>query len=260
MPRKTIFDNPRSQAEMRSKNPDEFNPDFNGYMMREPVAIFYLFTTAKRPLQVRDHWLFPRLNIPACGPDERYKLATTVEHPSLQVSPDLERGGRRIDEHNGWRVAIDVLNPANTTMDPWTDTRMDTLSRGRNLILQGCFPSRTNPPSEEDLLKAEEQRDKRMNWLTTEAFRLEAISTKDLNDFIRENPEVHSAMDALGLEAQWHKRRHVTATCPNCGDSIRQGIPFHKSSATNMLCIIDPERAFKAGAITKAQLTELTAA
>ena len=35
-------------------------------------------------------------------------------------------------------------------------------------------------------------------------------------------------------------------TCPNCGDVVKAGIAFHKSSA-GVLCIIDKKRADEAG-------------
>ncbi len=57
-------------------------------------------------------------------------------------------------------------------------------------------------------------------------------------------------MDALGLKADWHQTAEVSVYCPFCGDEIRQGIAFHQSSA-GVLCVLDPERALKAGAIDR---------
>ena len=244
-----------SQAAIKAANPDNFNVVVNTRMWRPPLEMIYLWTVARRDEKV-SHWAFPG-TLKGCTNGERYVLSGQVSHPTLQACPDLERGATRTDEHDGWRVAIDILNPANTTDDPWIDTRGMSMSRGANLIAKGFFPSRNNPPSEAELQKAESLRNTWYEGLTREAIRLESTSTRELNDFLRERPEVHEAMDALGLQAAWHKSREVKATCPNCGDSIKSGVAFHQSSA-GVLCVLDPERALKAGAINKERYRELT--
>ena len=58
------------------------------------------------------------------------------------------------------------------------------------------------------------------------------------------------------MKADWHQKREVLAKCPNCGDDVAPGIAFHKSSV-GILCVIDPEKAFKAGAIDRARMEDL---
>ena len=118
----------------------------------------------------------------------------------------------------------------------------------------------TNPPSEDHLKKAEKFRDKRYKWITDAAFKAAAKSSKALSDFLAEHDDVHDAMDALSLTADWHQKRQVTRLCPNCGDNVPSSVAFHKSSVTDRLCVIDPERAYKSRAITKEEYEELVTA
>lgn len=254
---KSVFEQGLSAGEMRKQNPDKFNVVMHGRVVRPPIETIWIWSVARRDFKVT-HTLFPAVTLRGCH-DERFVLAGQVTHPVLQACPDLERGGTRIDEHDGWRVAIGLLNPSNVTDDPWLDTRGVAVSRGCNLILEGVFPSRNNPPTEHELAKAESLRDERYKFLTQEALRLESISKRELDDFLRQNPQTHLAMDALGMEASWHRRSFVTAMCRNCGDTIKPGIAFHQSSA-GILCVLDPERAFKGGAISRKRMEELTGA
>lgn len=251
---KTIFEKGESAAAMKAKNPEEFAADLGGTRYRVDQTI-YIFSTAKRDFQVSQP-LFPSLTLRGCRNGERFVLSATIPDPVPQASPDLERGGRRIDYHDGWMCAIGVLNPESTSRDPFVGAWGANISVGNNLIAQGLFPSLTNPPREEDLRKAEEFRDRRYKRLCDEAMRAAATSSKKLSDFLRQHEDVHDAMDALGLKADWHQKREVLSKCPNCGDDIPASVAFHKSSV-GVICVIDPLRAFKAGAIDRARMEDL---
>jgi hypothetical protein len=251
---RTIFDEARNAGEMRKQNPENFNPVFTT-RMRPPAGMVYIYSVSRRDMKTT-HSLFPPMTLKGCRNSERYVLSTQITDPVSQASPDLERGGNRVDEHDGWRVAIDLLNPDNPTDNPWANTSLSALSWGCNMIARGLFPSRENPPSEEDIVKAEAMRDSYYERITEEATRLESVSTRELNDFLKQNPDVHDAMDALNLSASWHRRRELMAVCPNCGQSVKRGVAFHKFE--DMLCVIDPERAWKAGMITKQKCQELS--
>lgn len=237
-----------------SMNPDEFNPDMTGFRYHAEGTIF-IFSTSKRDFPSQST-LFPGLTLRGCHNGERYVLAATVPDPVPQPSPDLERGGRRFDYHDGWMCAIGLLNPESTSRDPFLGAEGASISVGNNYIAQGLFPSLTNPPKEEDLRKAEALRDKRYRRLADEAMRAAATSSKKLSDFLHQHEDVHDAMDALGLKADWHQKREVLTKCPNCGDDIPASVAFHKSSV-GIVCVLDPERAFKAGAIDRARMEDL---
>ena len=205
--------------------------------------------------------LFPNLNLRGCEEGERYVLCTKFGDPIPQSSPDQERGGVRIDDNDGWVEAIDMLNPGNFTMEPYTGSQNPTFFENRsgtNLIAEGVWPSLNETPTEEEIRRAEQARDSHYRFLTKEALKLAAKSTKDLNEFLDRYPDTHMAMAHLKLKASWTNSPEVTVGCPNCGEDIKQGLAFHKSGVTDALCIIDPLRAYKAKAITRDEYEELT--
>jgi hypothetical protein len=254
------FEDAKTKAAMRGSNPENFNIILSGHAVRAPQRIVYIHTVAKRSFGPLARTLFPWLKLAGCEAGERYTTCTTVPDPIAQASPDQERGGTRVDEHDGWRAAIDLLNPNNLTSNPFSgDGNPDFFANrsGQNLIAEGFWPSVNQVPPESEIKAAEQRRDKHYAYLTREATRLASVSTRELNEFLQSYPDTHIAMDAQGLEANWHSRSEVKSSCPNCGDTVRQGIAFHQSSV-GIMCVIDPERALKAGAIDRAKYNSLT--
>jgi hypothetical protein len=256
----TGFESKQSQAAIRGANPENFNVIFSGHSMREPRRMIYVHTVAKRTLPPLSRALFPKLTLKACEEGERYVTCCAIPDPVPQAVQNEMNGDKDIKEHDGWRAAIDLLNPGNLSRNPFAGTQNPDffLNRnGQNLIALGYWPSLEKEPPEAEIKLAEKHRDANYRYLTREAVRLAAVSTKDLNEFLQTYPDTHIAMDALGLEANWHTLNVIKASCPNCGDAVKQGIAFHQSS-TGILCIIDPARALKAGAINRERYQELT--
>lgn len=249
-----------TEREMQKQNPENFNVYFNGTKMRAPDGRVYIHSVAKRSFVLRKPPLLPMVHLKGCENGERSVLCAVIPDPILQSCPDLERGGSRIDEHPAWDSVINMLSPANFSPDPFLGSDNPDFysnARGMNLVCEGVFPSIHETPSLAELTRAEACRDRRYRWLTREATRLAAVSTRELNDFLQQNPDTHLAMDALGLEASWHARNEVRAMCPNCGETIRPGLAFHKIG--DAVCVIDPLRALKAGIISKERYYEMTA-
>src|SRR6185312_6346446 len=107
-----------SAAEMRAKNPEEFNADMAGKRYKAEGEI-YIFSVARRDFDVICPPLFPKVHLRGCSNGERYVLAASVADPVPQASPDLERGGKRWDYHDGWQSAIGLLNPESSSRDPF---------------------------------------------------------------------------------------------------------------------------------------------
>ena len=246
-----------SAEEMRRQNPENFIVNVNGRMMREPRRFIYIHTVAKRPFNVT-RTLFPRLHLAGCENGERWVTAAVIADPVVQSSPDQERGGQRLDEHDGWRACIDLLNPRNATNDPYEGSGNPDFfanKQGQNLIAEGYWPSLHETPTEKEIQDAEARVQKHYQWLTKEAIRLASRSKKDLDEFLQTYPDTHTAMDVLGLTADWHSPSIVKAVCPNCGGDIRPGVAYHIGELGP--CIIDPVRSFKAGIIPKDKMDEL---
>jgi len=255
----TGMNSDKSRSAMKGANREAFTPVLPGRAMRPPLRMIHIFSVARRGFDIK-HPLFPRLRLRGCENGERYVLCTSFGDPIPQACPDQERGGSRIDDNDGWIAAIDMLNPGNFTLDPYHGASNPSFfanSNGTNLIAEGIFPSENEKPTEAELKRAEDARDRHWRYLAREAQRLFALGAKQGNEFLQRYPDVHMAMDALSISASWHTLNEIKSVCPNCGDDIRPGIAFHQSS-TGILCVIDAEKALKAGAISRERYTEMT--
>ena len=256
------FTDPLSVSLMHSSNPDLFSKNLPRMF---PVhRHIYLYSTARRDFP-KKHVYWKQGTLLGCHKGERYVLCGSIADPPQQLSVDPERGGLRVDveprDEAGWRVAIDILNPNNPSLDPYIHLNAQQAAlycTGENvdLVKYGLFPSLSNPPKEEELLRAEKVRDASYDELIDEAFSEQASNPQGFRMWLKNHPEINSAMEARGVKADWHTVAERKATCPNCGDTIKEGIAFHRSSA-GVLCIIDPERAAKAGVYAQAASEEL---
>jgi hypothetical protein len=246
------FTDPLSASQMRTQNPDLF--DTRLPRMFPIHRHIYIYSTARRDFP-KKHVYWKQGALLGCHKGERYVCCGSIPDPPQQLSVDPDRGGLRVDveprDEAGWRVAIDILNPNNPSLDPYINLNSQQsalYATGQNvdLIRYGLFPSLNNPPKEEEILRAEKARDESYQRLVDEAFAEQASNPQGFRMWLRNNPDINTAMEALGITADWHTKSEIKATCPNCGDTIKAGIAFHKSSA-GVLCIIDAERAAKAG-------------
>jgi hypothetical protein len=236
---------------MKEQNPEMYSTDMpRMYPIHRHI---YIHSVARRDFSVRHPYY--RGTLPGCHNGERYVTCYAVPDPPQQISEDVERGGKRVDveprDEAGWRVAIDILNPNNPSTNPYfrpSPSQVALYYTGNNvdLIKYGLFPSLNKEPSEQELLRAEQARDETRQTLVDEAFEEQASNPQNFRNWLRSHPDIYDAMEALGVEADWMKKAEIKQSCPNCGDQIKAGIAFHKSSA-GVLCIIDAERAAKAG-------------
>src|SRR5579863_1864742 len=245
------FTDPLTSGTMRKDNPDHF--DTKMPRMYPILRHIHLYSVAKRGFQ--SNHVYYKGVLRGCGPTERFVLCYSVPDPPQQISVDCERGGKRIEveprDEAGWRVAIDILNPNNPSLDPYAKmgakaAAMFCIGQGVDLIKLGLFPSLNSPPTEAELLKAEAARDESYDELITEAFQEQATNPQTFRAWLKANPDIHTAMTMRGVTADWATKSEIKQSCPNCGDVIKAGIAFHKSSA-GVICILDPVRAAKAG-------------
>ena len=249
------FTDPLAAGQMRTQNPDLFH---EGLPRMFPIhRHIYIYSVARKDFPNRRHvyWRGPLVGCTGANKGERYVLAATIPDPPQQITVDAERGGKRVEpeprDEAGWRVAIDILNPNNPSLNPYLQldaeqTAIYATGQNVDLIRYGLFPSLHNPPLEEEIQRAEAARDKSYQDLVDEAFQEQASNPQNFRNWLKNHPDIGIAMEATGTVADWFKTPESKMSCPNCGDIIKSGIAFHKSSA-GVLCILDKERAAKAG-------------
>lgn len=252
----TIFDNPQNQQLMKAFNPEMY--DSNLPRMHSIHRHIFIHSVATRDFDIKHVYFKGTLH--GCKNGERYVTPHAVADPPQQITVDAERGGTRVEveprDEAGWRVAIDMLNPNNPSTDPYfkpspRQAALYSLGQGVDLIKYGLFPSLNKVPTEDELKKAEAARDETRQALVDEAFEEHASNPQNFRSWMRNHPDIHDAAESLGVEADFLVKKAVVKTsCPNCGDSVKSGIAFHKSSA-GVLCIIDFKKAYEAGAIKK---------
>ena len=49
-------------------------------------------------------------------------------------------------------------------------------------------------------------------------------------------PEHHMAGDYFHVRAPWHIVAELPSACPNCGDAVKEGLPFHINSI-GIICV-----------------------
>lgn len=221
-------------------------------MSRPPEYYIYLYTISKREFTVLRAPLIRSLIIPACLPTERFRLVTRLSQPFPQPDINPVNGDVIVHDrgksHDARYIAQDICNPDNLTLDQ--DAYIGMSDRfvsgyGTNLSAQGVFWSLSNPPSEEEIKAAERRREIYYGKLWEQANMLSASDPKALAVALTQDH--HMAAEYFGRETSWHQVLRPMADCPNCGEKIRPGIAFHKNQELGVICIIDPERAAKAG-------------
>jgi hypothetical protein len=249
------FTDPLAEGPMHTQNPDLYDPQMpRMYPIHRHI---HIYSVARRSFPMKHVYFKGELK--GCKNGERYVKCYSVPDPPQQISVDCERGGKRVEveprDEAGWRVAIDILNPNNPSLNPYfqpdaQQVALYAVGQNVDLIKYGLFPSLNDPPTEQELERAEAYRDKSYKDLVDEAFQEQASNPQNFRNWLKSHPDITVAMDALGFKADWHSKQEVKMDCPNCGDSIKAGIAFHKSSA-GVLCVLDKERAIAAGAISR---------
>lgn len=200
----------------------------------KPEAWIYIFTVARRAFDLSSGAI-PRLHIPGRAENERYRQVATIPHPFYEVTP-LEQNGKMIAVRtSGGLVAMDLLNPDNLTGNQDFDTSANAIGQGTDYNRYGVFWSTNNPPQEQEIVSAERRRARFQQKLVDQVLEADRTNPQSLSSIL--TPDHREAMDELGIETAWHKKRVAKETCPNCGESINVGAKFHFSEALRMICV-----------------------
>lgn len=208
----------------------------------ENTDVIYIYNTVGMEHIVEQPPLFPHLVIPACPKGQAF-IHTLIPRYVNEVYEDYTHDSRRYKRVDGRTCATSLLNPAVHPRNPWEmqfrEMRTHGDQSGNNLNAYGVFWSLTHPDDpklKDELALMKTVVRKTMNGLTTEGAKF--FASGKLAEI---TPRIHFAMDYLGLTAQWHMTHEQMVSCPNCGESIRDGLAYHRNQFGER-CILDRER------------------
>jgi hypothetical protein len=257
------LNHPESREKTAAANAQWFDPRVDRNMLRTPDRMIHVFSTSAREFRIDRAPLWSKLVLRGCKPGERYVTVAHVPDPLIQAVHNTENGRQRGEAHDGWRAAVDLLNPNNPTNDPdWNPgpemAAFFGTSAGADLFAQGLFLSLNEVPTEQEIAKAEARRGKRSEALIAHADSLESTSPKELMEFLNgpDGMDLRMALDFFGEERAYHKKRKASRLCPNCGESIASGVGFHKSAALGVICVLDWQKAVDAGVKSKSDVPQ----
>jgi len=226
-------------------------------MGREAGYCIYIYNILDREYVVRQEPKWPKFLIPACPKGQKFSftmIPAFTKETFFKASDPNEISYKVMD---GRKDATTLLNPEafpgtewESQLASWDSPETAITGGGNNLNKWGCFWSLTEP-DETEKLDAEIKLFKdivlrHMNSLVNQAELL--VAQHKVGDV---TPNMHFAMDYLGKQANWHMNTDHMVSCPTCGDSVRDGIAYHKNAFGDK-CIIDYERCVKLGIIKAA--------
>lgn len=206
-----------------------------------PNYVVYIYNVLDKQHIVEQPPLFPHLVIPACpaGKKVEYTTIPAFVRERHEKTGTTENYTRKVD---GRRCATSLLNPAAFPGTEWKSQLQSWRSTdqfGNNLNAWGVFWSLTKP--DDPNLDAEVKVFREIASKTFEGLIKQAEALAASGKAAEITPNMHYAMDKLGKQAPWHMAtRHMTI-CPNCGDTIPEGLSYHRN-AFGEKCIIDRDR------------------
>lgn len=227
----------------------------NPMSIRKTEGYVYIHTISDKSFTLHRPPLLPTVVIPARKQGERSSLALKLPHPMQQADAGIDTSDMVIRLEDARAVAADVCNPDNpfTGGDALSEQNRTisperVMSSGENLTQQGVFWSLNEKPTEAEISAAEQRREQYFRQLLEQARVLEMGNPGQLAQIM--NADYHMAADHFGVETTWHRKGVSLASCPNCGESIKPNVAYHKNSM-GMICIIDRPRAEAAGVVPK---------
>ena len=211
----------------------------------EPNYMIYVYNILALEHIIEQPPLFPRFHIHPCEKGQKFSFTVlpAFVNEVYQRAGTTEISYKQVD---GRKCATSLLNPAAFPGIRWEGqlTNWDTDDQyGNNLNALGVFWSLTRPDEkeklEEEIKLFRERATQTMNEYVRRAEELHAAGELKLI-----SPRMHFAMDYLGKSAVWHMSLKHMITCPNCGESVQEGIAYHRN-AFGEKCIIDMEKYLK---------------
>lgn len=241
--------NERSKAMSMAENTRFISPFLDPELTRKPEYFVYVYSVVD-PRPANYHLmrnappLIRNLQIAELRPGEKWTLVTKLAHPVNQPGVDTQE--QRVNyAHNAQRVAQDIVNPENVSLNQDAVLKAEnTFTEGNDYGKLGVFWSLNYPPSDEEIAKAVARKESFYRKRLDQARALEASDPKALYAYL--TPTDHVAADYFGEEFSWHKVAKRPETCPTCGESIRAGVAYHRN-VDGIVCVIDWKRTVAAG-------------
>src|ERR1019366_3647816 len=181
--------NQRSKAMSDGENLKYVSSFLDPELTRKPEYFVYVFSVVdSRPdgyHLVRDcPPLIHHLQIAELKAGERYTRVTKLPHPVNQAGVDTQE--QRVNyAHNAQRVAQDIVNPENITLNQDASLRPDqSFTEGNDYGKLGVFWSLNEEPTDEEVAKAVARKEVFYRRRLDQARALEASSPKDLYVFL----------------------------------------------------------------------------
>jgi hypothetical protein len=212
----------------------------------DPKYLIYIYNLLNLQHIREQPPLFHRFVIPACEPGQEFAFTTLAPFHLLpfEIFATYEK---RYEKQDGRKSAMSLVNPNaypgtewRNQLADWRSIETTSTGDGDNLNRFGVFWSLTRPDELEKLRKEIKQfRD--IAQKTMEALCREGDMLAASNELKRIGTLHHFAMDYTGKLAGWHTPMYHMVPCPNCGESVREGLAFHKNFAGEK-CIVDIEK------------------
>lgn len=232
-----------------------------------PGYFLYLFNIAPKTFKINRPPCFSQITISACPEGQPWALVAKFPAIVDEKWVEADSGEIRTRGIQGERFVMDLINPSNLGVKMWsevTDEQMSWIDGGTNdYTRRGLFWTRNERPGQtclehggcadeekcpvckkdtySELYLAKARLEKHYKQLIVQA---DDYSRK--GNYNEIGPEHHLAGDYFHVRAPWHIVAELPSTCPNCGDAMKDGMPYHVNSV-GIVCVIDWKKTVLAG-------------
>lgn len=252
-----------SQKMTQAINNKYHNNNISYGLFQKPEFFVFIYSVSNKTFEIRRPPQIPLLVLKACPADKDYIQVAKLADPFLQTDRNVDTGMVVTFSHPAAQIAQDIVCPDAPNMDAAVSP--GSASSGTDLRAQGIFWSLNNPPTPEEVAKANKRVETYYLDLLERAKVLEYQNPKELMERINEDYHLAADYAAANFEGDWDfswhrtKVRKVKSTgkvdCPYCGEQIKPGVAFHKGEDGD-LCILDWKRAYEAGKVTLKQVPD----
>jgi len=252
----------------------------DAHLDHTPGYYLYVFNITPREFQIHRPPAFSTIIFRGCPEGQPYALVGKFPDIVDEKSVEADSGEIRTRGIKGERFVMDLINPANHGINMWqeiTDQNVTWIDGGTNdytrrglfwtknakpgwtcLEHGGCGESQICPVcgrgALDEIYLAKLRLEKHYKQLIMQA-----------DQYSREGnpreigPEHHMAGDYFHIRSPWHVVAELPSTCPNCGDAVKEGVPFHINSI-GIICVMPDQeswkRAIQAGVKQKADVPD----